>query len=324
MTPPSCPCPPAAHPNLDGQGRAGWAHHRPRSQALGLWASMGAMDAELTNTGQARAWDGLAGAHWVDNTERYDRMLAPYLAAVVEAAQLSATDRVLDVGCGTGALTRTTARLAADGEATGVDLSGRMVDAAQEITDAEGPINAGYLEADAQTHEFPADAYDVLVSRFGVMFFSDPVAAFANLRRATRDGGRVAFACWQGLLDNEWMLVPGAAAAEHVGMPDPGAPGEPGPFSLAEPDRVREVLGGGGFADVELTEVGGPMWMGQDLDDTTSYLANHEMARQLFDGKDPDAVQRALTAVREALVPHAGPDGVVLSGKAWLVTAHAT
>jgi SAM-dependent methyltransferase len=285
---------------------------------------MDPMDGDRTNTDQAQAWGGPAGAHWVDNTERYDRMLAPYLAAIVGAAELSATDRVLDVGCGTGALTRTTARLAADGEALGVDLSGRMVAAAREITDAEGPINAGFLEADAQAHAFPAGGHDVLVSRFGVMFFSDPVAAFANLRRATRDGGRLVFAVWQSLVDNEWMLVPGAAAAEHVGLPDgaDGGPG-PGPFSLAEPDEVRRVLGAGGFAGVELAEVGGPMWMGRDLDDTMSYLAEHELARRLFDGKEPAAVERALGAIRDALTPHGGPDGVVLSGKAWVVTARA-
>jgi SAM-dependent methyltransferase len=281
------------------------------------------MDAQLTNAEQARAWGGPAGAHWVDNTERHDRMLAPYLAAVVQAAELSATDRVLDVGCGTGALTRTTARLAVDGRATGVDLSGHMVDAAREITDAEGPINAEFVEADAQTHEFPPEAYDTLVSRFGVMFFDDPVAAFSNLHWAVRAGGRVAFACWRSLADNEWVLVPWGAAVEHVGMPEPPAPDAPGPFSLAEPDRVRQVLGDAGFGAVELTEVASPIWMGRDPDDTVGYLAGHEIARRMFEGKDPAAVERALAAIRAALVPHSGPDGVVLSGRAWLVTARA-
>jgi SAM-dependent methyltransferase len=281
------------------------------------------MDAQPTNIEQARAWGGRSGAHWVEHTERYDRMLAPYLGPIVEAAHLSATDRILDVGCGTGVLTRSAARLAVDGQGLGVDISAHMIAAARDITDAEGPMNATFEQVDAQTHDFPAGGFDALVSRFGVMFFDDPVAAFANLHRAVRPGGRVAFACWQGMLHNEWLVVPAAAAAEHVGLPEPEAPDTPGPFSLAEPDRVRQVLGDAGYADVDLTTVGGPMVLGPDLDDTMAFLAGHEIAERLFEGQDPAAVDKALAAMRDALAAHAGPHGVVLSGKAWLVTARA-
>jgi SAM-dependent methyltransferase len=248
-------------------------------------------------------------------------MLGPYLAAVVEAAELSATDRVLDVGSGTGALTRSTARLAVDGQATGVDLSPRMVAAAREITDAEGPINASFEDVDAQSHDFPVDGFDTLVSRFGVMFFDDPVAAFANLHRAVRPGGRVAFACWQGFLDNEWLRVPGEAVASQVGLPSAPAPPPdgPGPFSLAEPGRVHRVLADAGYDDVRLDAIGGPMLVGADVD----YLSGNQVVHGMLDGQDPDAVERALAAVRDALAAHAGPHGVVLSGKAWLVTARA-
>jgi SAM-dependent methyltransferase len=281
------------------------------------------MDALPTNTEQARAWGGRVGAHWVDNSERHDRMLAPYLAAVVQAAELSATDNVLDVGCGTGALTRSTARLAVDGQAVGVDMSGHMVSAAREITDAEGPINAAYEEVDAQTHDFPAGGFDTLVSRFGVMFFDDPVVAFANLHRAVRPGGRVAFACWQRLVDNEWLLVPGEAAAEHVGAPEAAAPDDPGPFSLADPDRVRQVLTDAGYGEVALNGIGGPMVIGSDVDDSVGYLAESQVVHGMLEGKEPEAVDRAVAAMRDSLAAHAGPHGVVLGGKAWLVTARA-
>jgi SAM-dependent methyltransferase len=281
------------------------------------------MDAQRTNTEQALAWGGRAGAHWVDNTERHDRMLAPYLAAVVEAAELSATDRVLDVGCGTGALTRSTARLAVDGQATGVDLSARMVAAAREITDAEGPINASFEEVDAQSHEFRVDGFDTLVSRFGVMFFDDPVAAFANLHRAMRPGGRVAFACWQGFSDNEWLHVPGEAMASQVGVaPAPALDGV-GPFSLADPDRIRHVMGDAGYDGVTVDAIGGPMVVGADVDDSVGYLSGNQVVHGMLDGQDPEAVERALDAARDALAAHAGPHGVVVSGKAWLVTARA-
>jgi SAM-dependent methyltransferase len=283
------------------------------------------MEAQRTNAEQALAWGGRDGAHWVDNTERHDRMLAPYLAAVVEAAELSATDRVLDVGCGTGALTRSTARLAVDGQATGVDLSGRMVAAAREITDAEGPINASFEELDAQSHEFPVDGFETLVSRFGVMFFDDPVAAFANLHRAVRPGGRVAFACWQGFLDNEWLQVPGEAVASQAGgtLDPAAAPGRPGPFSLADPDRVRQVLRDAGYGDVTLDAIGGPMLIGTDVDDSAGFLSGNQVVHGLLDGRDPGTVERAHAALRDALAAHAGPHGVVLSGRAWLVTARA-
>jgi SAM-dependent methyltransferase len=283
------------------------------------------MDAQRTNADQALAWGGRAGAHWVDNTERHDRMLAPYLASVVQAAELSATDRVLDVGCGTGALTRSTARLAVDGQATGVDLSARMVAAAREITDAEGPINATFAEADAQSHAFPAGGFDTLVSRFGVMFFDDPVGAFANLHRAVRPGGRVAFACWQGFGDNEWLHVPGDAVASQVGAPPGPAPppDAPGPFALADPGRVRRVLTEAGYEDVTLDAIGGPMVVGADVDDSVGYLSGNQVVHGLLEGHGPDAVERAMAAIREALADHAGPHGVVLSGKAWLVTARA-
>jgi SAM-dependent methyltransferase len=283
----------------------------------------GPMDGHLTNTTQAEHWAGPAGARWIDDAERHDRMLAPYSAAVVGAAELSATDTVLDVGCGTGALTRSAARLAVDGQVTGVDISARMITTAREITDAEGPGNARFEEADAQVHRFPADGFDTLVSRFGVMFFGDPVAAFANLHGAVRPGGRVAVACWRELGDNEWLRVPRAAAAEQFGMPEPAPPGEPGPFSLADPDKVRQVLADAGFDRVELAAVGGPMWIGSDVDDAASFLAGLETSRRMFDGQEPAAVAQVLAAVRDALAAHAGPHGVVLSGKAWVVTARA-
>jgi len=283
----------------------------------------GAPRTEAPNAAMADNWNGVGGAHWVANAERHDRALAGYGDAVLGAADIQPGDRVLDVGCGTGALTRAAARRATDGSALGVDIGRPMVERARHETAAAGPDNATFEQADAQVHPFPDAQRDVVISRFGVMFFDDATAAFANVRRALVDGGRLAFVCWQSLLANDWMLIPGGAIAEHAGLPDTAGPGVPGPFSLAEPEQVRDVLGAGGFGDIALDEVAIPMWLGSDVDDAFGYMRNQSLARAMLDGKPPEVVDRALAALRATLEGVVGPDGIVLAGRAWLVTARA-
>lgn len=275
------------------------------------------------NAAMSDNWNGVGGAHWVDHEARHDRALAAYGDAVLDAAAIRATERVLDIGCGTGALTRAAARQAADGTALGVDIGRPMVEAARARAAADGPANVAFEQADAQVRPFPPGGLDVALSRFGVMFFEDPAAAFANVRRGTTDGGRLAFVCWQSLLHNDWMTVPAGAIAEHVGFPDLGDPHAPGPFSLAEPDRVRSVLADGGFDTVTIDEVAHPMWLGTDVDDAVGYMRNQSIARTLFADKPTELVDRAVDALRAALEGLVGPDGIELPARAWLVTARA-
>jgi SAM-dependent methyltransferase len=278
----------------------------------------------VPNADIATMMNGPGGDHWVAHAARHDRALAPYGEAVLAAAAISAGDRVLDVGCGTGTMTRAAARLAGEGSALGVDIGRPLVEEARAETTAEGgPANVAFEEADAQIHPFPSRGFDVVVSRFGVMFFDDPVAAFANLRRGMADQGRLAFACWQTLLLNDWMLVPMSAMVDYLGMPDVVGPGAPGPFSLDDPDRVRSILTDGGFADVELAEEAHPMWLGTDLDDAAGYLEGHPIARVMSEGKPPELVGKALSALRAAVAPHVTPDGLSLPSRAWIVTARA-
>jgi SAM-dependent methyltransferase len=276
------------------------------------------------NTEMANMWNGPGGDHWVTHAARHDRALAPYGQAVLAAAGIAPGDRVLDVGCGTGGTTRAAARLARDGSALGVDIGRPLVEEARAETVAEGgPANVTFEQADAQVHPFPPGGFDVVLSRFGVMFFDDPVAAFANLRRGMADGGRLAFACWQPLLVNDWMVVPMSAMVEHLGMPDIVGPDAPGPFSLDDPDRVRSVLADGGFAGIELAEEAHPMWLGTDLDDAVGYMEGQPIARIMSDGKPPELVAKALSSLRTAIAPHVTADGLSLPGKAWIVTARA-
>jgi SAM-dependent methyltransferase len=231
---------------------------------------------------------------------------------------------VLDVGCGNGATTIEAARrVRPDGAALGVDLSSRMLALARERAGAAGVGEAEFLQADVQVHAFREGDWDVVVSRFGVMFFEDPHAAFANLARSLRPGGRVVFVAWQDMSRSEWIMVPGAAAAAHVGLPQGIAPDAPGPFGLADPDRIREILGRAGFTGLTLEELIRPMRIGDDLDDVEMFFTRSlPLVRDLLAAAPADKARAAVADAREALEPYAGPEGVVMNENgAWLVKA---
>jgi SAM-dependent methyltransferase len=262
------------------------------------------------------------GEGWVREAARYDAMNGAFGEALLVAASLEAGERVLDVGCGNGATSLEAARRVAPGGAVlGVDISPPMLDLARRRASEAGLTNVEFLQADAQVHAFEPSEFDVVVSRFGVMFFEDPEAAFANLARALRPGGRLAMVCWEDILHSEWIIVPGAAAAEHVGFPDLGPPGAPGPFAFADGERLKGILEAAGFAEVSLEAITRSMRIGDDTDDVARFITSLELVRDLFAGKPEDKVAAAVAAARDAVAPYAGPDGVVMSATAWLVQA---
>ena len=169
-----------------------------------------ALHMDPANAEQAQAWDGDEGAYWAQNAERFDRAVAAYHQRFLAAAGIGRADRVLDIGCGTGQTTRDAARAAADGVALGVDLSGQMIALARRLAAGQGIGNARFEQADAQIHPFPSHSFDAAISRTGTMFFGDPAAAFANIARALRPGGRLALLVWQEPRASEF---PSAAAA---------------------------------------------------------------------------------------------------------------
>jgi len=278
------------------------------------------------NASQIESWDGGTGEHWVAEAERYDRMTGAFGEQIVKRAAPHLGEAVLDVGCGNGALCLAISpQVGPSGTVMGLDISGPMLAEAERRAEAAGVHNLSLHKGDAQVYPLERGAFDVVVSRFGVMFFDDPVAAFANLGRALTDGGRLVFACWRHLGENEWLAVPVGAALQHVPVPDLGPPGGPGPFSLADPDSTRRVLLDAGFVDIALDEVRGPMLLGRSLDDTVEFMRRTDMADALMKDVDPATQDQAWTAVREALVPHADADGAVkLEGSAWLVTARSS
>ena len=282
----------------------------------------------IANTDQAERWNaGEDMAHWITNQARYDRMNEPFTALILAAAALRPGNGVLDVGCGCGGTTLAAARLIAPGQAVGIDLSGPMLARARADAEAAGLGNAVFEQGDAQVHPFEPGRFDAVISRFGTMFFADPVAAFANIRSATRPAGRLVFACWQPLAANQWLLVPGAALAEHVPPPAGFGSGDgPGMFAFSDPDRIRQILAAAGWDDIEITSehvsilVGG----GGSVEDALEFLRTGSMGRTMLAGADAGTVDRAVASVRAALAPYADAEGVRLGAAVWLVQATAS
>ena len=276
------------------------------------------------NAEQIAYWNEQSGPKWVARQALLDAQLAPFGAAAMDTGRIAAGDRVLDVGCGCGDTTLALGRrVGTGGRVVGIDISAPMLARARERAAQAGAANVEFVEADAQTHAFPPASVDCLFSRFGVMFFADPTAAFRNLRGALAPGGRVVFACWQKLAENPWMLVPLMAAAPHVTMPTPPAPDAPGPFSFADRARVEAILGGAGFADVALQSFEPEMVIGGGtLDAAVEFLLQlGPMAAVFREPANAGAMPAVTAAVRESLRPYTTARGVVMASKAWLVTA---
>ena len=282
----------------------------------------------MTNSNQAQSehWNSDATIEtWVLAQAAHDAMLAPFLPIILEAAALTSGEAVLDVGCGCGATTLAAARAVAPGSVLGVDLSVPMLDRARADAARAGITNVGFAQVDVQVHPFQPASFDKVISRFGVMFFADPVAAFANVRRALRPDGRIAFACWQAMVANPWYGVPRSAALEHV-PPPPALPADAaGPLALADPDRTRLLLRDAGWHDIELAPhdttvlLGGP----GSLDAAVEFLRAGSMGHTLLANVDEATEARALDAVRAALTPFTEADGVRFPAAIWLVTARA-
>ena len=223
-------------------------------------------------------------------------------------------------GCGTGQTTREAARTAQAGSAFGVDVSAPAIERARELARADGLSNVTFERADAQAHRFPPERFDLAISRFGTMFFGDPVAAFANIRRALRPAGRLVMMVWQAHERNEWdvAICQSLGAAEG---PVAGVCEGPDAFSLADPPTVQEILQAAGFAGVAFTDVCEPVCYGPDVAAALDWVRGFTSTSQVLKRLDPAAEARAVERLREALAAHLGDDGVWFNSRAWIVTA---
>jgi SAM-dependent methyltransferase len=250
----------------------------------------------------------------------YDAELQLHNDVLRGAYALRRDDHVLDIGCGTGQTTREAARMAAAGRAVGIDSSKRMIDRARELTDAEGLINVTFVHADAQLHPFRPERFDVAISRFGTMFFPDPLVAFANIARTLRSAGRLVMMVWQAHERNEWSvaLEHSLAGAERA-LPPPRAASDP--FSLADPGTIVRTLDAAGFADVTFTDVYEPVYYGPDVATALDWVRGFASTNEVLRSLDPAAAQRTLERLRETIAAHAGANGVWFDSRAWIVAA---
>jgi len=269
-------------------------------------------------------WNGLAGEKWVRLERRLDEGLQPFADGLFAAARLRPGERVLDVGCGCGATTLEAARrVGPEGRAVGVDISAIMLTRARQRAEELSLANASFELLDAQSDRLPPAEFDAIVSRFGMMFFAHPEAAFANLLTALRPGGRIAFVCWQKLEANPWMLLPTLAAMQHVTVQRPADPHSPGPFAFADAERVRRLMESAGWQDVAIARFEIPFASGGGgtLDETVDFMMEMGPAAPALREADSATRARVRQAVYEALEPFEKSGGVLMDAAAWIFTA---
>ena len=269
---------------------------------------------------QREFWNGLAGARWVREQAGLDEMLRPFGAAALDAARVTPDEAVVDVGCGCGETSLALATLVGPrGRVVGLDVSAPMLARAKERS-GRFP-NLSFIEGDASREPIARGAFDLLFSRFGVMFFADPTAAFINIRRSLRPNGRLAFVCWRALEENLLDILPLRAASPHL-PPQPALdPDAPGPFAFADADRVFRILEGAGFEQIEIMAHDEKVGSG-DIDTMLAVCTRVGALGKVL-RENPELRITALPAVRSALAAHNGPDGVRLTAATWVVTARA-
>jgi SAM-dependent methyltransferase len=267
---------------------------------------------------QAAFWNGAGGNMWLASYERIQKSIAGFGDATLAAAAAQAGEQVLDVGCGTGTTTgRLAAAVGAQGHVLGVDISEPLIAAAR----AQGVANASFTVADATTYPFGPQTLDLVFSRFGVMFFADPVLAFKNLQRALKPSGRLVFVCWRTPPENPWGLVPMRAATPHLPPMERPGPEDPGQYAFGDRARVERILKGAGFGTPSFQKLDQMNTMGKDVPEAIDNLGKFGPLARQFKEAAPEQVEKAKAAIAEALAPHATADGVKLAAACWLVSA---
>jgi SAM-dependent methyltransferase len=253
-----------------------------------------------------------------DRADFYDAELRRHNEHFRAAVNAGIRDRVLDIGCGAGLTTREAARVAVEGRVVGVDVSADMLEIARRRSAEEGLRNVGFEHGDAQVQAFPAAHFDLCISRFGVMFFADPAAAFANIARAMRPGARLVLMVWQGRERNEWATaIPQALVPETVASAN-----APTTFSLGDPAVATGILTTAGFASVDFADVHEPVFYGPDVDAAYDAVISLGFAKEALADADVAAADEALQRLRDLLNEHLTADGVLFDSRAWIITAH--
>jgi len=274
------------------------------------------------NADQIAYWNGAGGQRWADRQPVQDILLQPIADLLIDRARIKPGERILDVGCGSGSTTFAFAKaVGPSGHVTGVDISAPMLAVARQVTPPGAPVD--FILADATIHAFAPDSFDLLASRFGVMFFADPALSFANMRKAMRRPGRLAFACWREPRDNPFFMTPLQAVYRHVPKMPPVGPEDPGPFAFASEARVKRILGAAGFAEIamEPCNLALDVAVGRGLEAAVKGTTEIGPAARALTDQPAELVAAARQSIREALTPFVKGETVPLDAAIWIVTA---
>jgi len=280
------------------------------------------LEASGPNAGQIEFWNGPAGDSWTEFMDSQDRMLGPLGETAMAAAKITLGHRIIDIGCGCGTTTLDLARRTGpSGHVLGIDISTPMLERARQRAANQENCSIDLQNFDAASYRFEPQSFDRVYSRFGAMFFTDPVAAFANIRAALNSGGRLAFVCWRPLDLNPWMATTISVATQYLERPEPPGPEAPGPFAFREPDRVNAILSDAGFANIEITPNDLALEFEADIDGTVSKLIQlGPMAQPIAKAAD-DIRERIRADLTAAIQNYLTDDGVRIDSATWIVTA---
>lgn len=276
------------------------------------------------NADQIAYWNGPGGQRWADRQQSQDILLAPVADLLIDRARARAGERIIDVGCGSGATSIAFAqKVGPTGHVLGIDISGPMLARARQI--APAGLSVDFVLADATVYPFDPASFDLLVSRFGVMFFAEPARSFANLRRALKPAGRLAFACWREPRENPFFMAPLQAVYKHVPKLPQVGPEEPGPFAFASEARVHRILGEAGFQGIamEPCNLALDIAVGRGLDAAVQGALEIGPAARALAEQPPEVVAAATHSIREALTPLVRGQSVPIPAAIWIVTARA-
>jgi SAM-dependent methyltransferase len=283
--------------------------------------------ANSDNAEQIEYWNGQAGQDWVERNQQLDKTLKSIGEQAIASAAVQVGETVLDIGCGCADTSFSLLeKTGPDGRVLGVDISGPMLKlaaarASQLPTDLQHAI--AFEQADASDYPFEKQSFDLLFSRFGVMFFANPGAAFANMRKALKPGGRIVFICWAPVKQNQWITLPMGAALQHLPRPEPMPPNAPGPFGLSDPEFVKRVLGEAGFDQIEIASFQPVMRFGHGIacDKVADFFIEASPVSGLLSDAPTEQLGTVREAIAEAIMPHYDGETINLDASCWIVTA---
>lgn len=279
---------------------------------------------KTTNDDMNEYWNGDGGHKWVVFQDRLDASLKHFGREVMATATISAGEGVIDIGCGCGDTSLDIARrVGSNGYVLGIDISEPILVRAKIRSLSVTKSNVTFTRADAQTHHFEPSAFNVVFSRFGVMFFDDPVSAFRNIRRALKSGGRMAFICWQPAEENEWIRLPLEVVNDHIPLPSPPEPEHPGPLSFGDRSRVMRILKKAGFKKILMEKFESTLNVGSNLDEAVEFLTLMGPASGALSQPDVNDIDKSRinSELRNRLTPHETKHGITLGATAWIVSA---